>query len=388
MDETLIQDRSGAGTITSVPHEHPHHDDSIRGGVARAIAHDSAARHVSGEAIYIDDVPELPGTLQIYVAMSARAHARLVSLDLSACRAAPGVACVLTAADIPGENDASPVMHDDPVFAVDEVRVCRAVAVRGGGETRCEAARAAAKLAKVEYQDLPALISVDDALAAGADLLAACMRCGSAMPTRPSPARRSASRAASIVGGQDHFYLEGQVAYAIPGEAGDMLVHSSTQHPTEVQHNVAQDPRPSDNAVTVEVRRMGGGFGGKESQPALIAGIAALVAAKTGRPAKLRLDRDDDMEMTGKRHDFRIDYDVGFDEDGVIQGVRFDAGGSLRLFGRPFRGDRRPRHVPRRQRLRPAQRAHPLAPDEDAHRLQHRLPRLRRAAGNGRASSG
>jgi xanthine dehydrogenase large subunit len=126
------------------------------------------------------------------------------------------------------------------------------------------------------------------------------------------------------VGGQDHFYLEGQVAYAIPGEGGDMLVHSSTQHPTEVQHNVAKVLGLNDNAVTVEVRRMGGGFGGKESQPALIAAIAALVAAKTGRAAKLRLDRDDDMVLTGKRHDFRLDYQVGFDPEGRIRGIRYD----------------------------------------------------------------
>ncbi len=117
---------------------------------------------------------------------------------------------------------------------------------------------------------------------------------------------------------------KGQIAYAIPGEGVDMLVHSSTQHPTEVQHTVAKVLDVPDHAVTTEVRRMGGGFGGKESQASLIAAIAALVAAKTGRPAKLRLDRDDDMEMTGKRHDFRIDYDVGFDENGVIQGVRFE----------------------------------------------------------------
>jgi xanthine dehydrogenase large subunit len=322
MDETFIQDRSGAGTITSVPHEPPSHDDKIRGGVARAIAHDSASRHVSGEAIYVDDVPELPGTLQVYAAMSERAHARIVSVDVSASRKAPGVACVLTSDDIPGENDASPVMDDDPVFADGEVHYFGQSLFAVAAET-VEAARAAARLAKVEYADLPAFISVDDALAVGADLLPVHeMHLGDTDAALAKAPRRI--KGSFLIGGQEHFYLEGQVAYVIPGETGDMLVHSSTQHPAEVQHTVAKILGLADNAVTVEVRRMGGAFGGKESQAALIAGIAALVAAKTGRPAKFRLDRDDDMEMTGKRHDFRIDYDVGFDATGVIQGVRFE----------------------------------------------------------------
>ena len=323
MDETLIQSRSGAGTMTSVPHGAPSRADAISGGVHSAIAHDSAARHVSGEAVYIDDIPELPGTLQVYVAMSERAHARLVSLDVSAVRAAPGVVCVLTAADVPGENDASPVAHDDPVFAADIVQYVGQSLFAVAATSPVEA-RAAAKRAKVEYQDLPALISVDDSLAADADLETVprhTMRLGDVDKALAAAPRRI--KGTVHIGGQDHFYLEGQVAYAIPGEGGDMLVYSSTQHPSEVQHTVAKVLGLPDNAVTTEVRRMGGGFGGKESQPALFAAIAALVAARTGRPAKVRLDRDDDMEMTGKRHEFRIDYDVGFDEAGVIRGVRF-----------------------------------------------------------------
>jgi xanthine dehydrogenase large subunit len=324
MNETFLQDRGPSGTITSVPHHKPRHDETISGGVASAVAHDSAARHVSGTAIYVDDIPELPGTLHLYVAMSTRAHAQLVSLDVSAVRNAPGVVAVLTADDIPGENDASPVMHDDPVFAEEKVEYFGQSLFAVAADS-IAAARAAATLAKVEYEDLPALISVDEALAAGFEL-----------PTVPAHAMRLGDVDAALakaqhrikgtvyVGGQDHFYLEGQVAYAIPGEGVDMLVHSSTQHPTEVQHTVAKVLGVPDNAVTVEVRRMGGGFGGKESQASLIAAIAGLAAAKTHRPAKLRLDRDDDMELTGKRHDFRIDYDVGFDERGVIRGVRFD----------------------------------------------------------------
>jgi xanthine dehydrogenase large subunit len=324
MDETRIQDRGAAGTVTSVPHEAATHERAIHGGVRSALAHDSASRHVSGEAVYVDDIPELPGTLHLYVAMSAHAHACILSLDVSAVRRAPGVATVLTAQDIPGENDASPVFHDDPVFAASEVQYVGQSLFAVAAETE-ELARAAAGFAKVEYEELPALISVEDALAANADLAPLPpheMRLGDVdAALAAAPHRLSGTL---HVGGQDHFYLEGQVAYAIPGEGGDMLVHSSTQHPAEVQHNVAKVLGLPDNAVTVEVRRMGGGFGGKESQPALIAAIAALAAAKTRRPAKLRLDRDDDMVLTGKRHDFRIDYDVGFDEGGVIHGVRFD----------------------------------------------------------------
>ncbi len=295
---------------------------TIHGGVNAPLAHDSAARHVAGEAVYVDDMPELPGTLHLYAAMSTRAHARIVALDVSAVRQQAGVACVLTAADIPGVNDASPIVGDDPVFAVDEVQYAGQSLFAVAAET-IEAARAAAAFARIEYQDLPALITVDDALAAGADLLPEqTMRLGDVdAALRRAPHRRSGT---IRMGGQDHFYLEGQIAYAIPGESGDMTVYSSTQHPSEVQHNVAKVLALPDHAVTVEVRRMGGGFGGKESQPSLIAAIAALATQKTGRPAKLRLDRDDDMILTGKRHDFRIDYEVGFDDDGRIAGVRFE----------------------------------------------------------------
>jgi xanthine dehydrogenase large subunit len=322
MDETLLQDRGAAGTIASVPHLPPAPAAAIRGGVHSAVVHDSAALHVAGEAVYVDDLPELPGTLHVYAAMSERAHARLVALDVSAIRRAPGVACVLTAADIPGENDASPVFHDDPVFAEGEVQYAGQSLFAVAAES-AEAARRAAALARVEYEDLPAQISVEDALASGVDVLPPHeMRLGDADAALSGAPHRISGTL--HVGGQDHFYLEGQIAYAVPLEAGDMLVHSSTQHPSEVQHTVAKVLGLPDNAVTVEVRRMGGGFGGKESQPALIAAIAALAAAKAGRPAKLRLDRDDDMVLTGKRHDFRIDYDVGFDGEGRILGVRFD----------------------------------------------------------------
>ena len=336
MDETRIQDRGGAGepslsTLqeTSLPVE----ARAIRGGVAKPVAHDSGAKHVSGAARYGDDEPELPGTLQVYIAMSERAHARLHRMDLFAVCAAPGVAAVLTAADIPGKNDYSPVFGDDPIFPPasgdgqgGEVHYAGQPIFAVAAETLAEA-RAAAKLAIVEYDELPAAISIDAALsfadAAGEDLLPAHeMRLGDAQAALAAAPHRVSGRL--DLGGQDHFYLEGQIATAVPMEDGDMWVRSSTQHPSEVQHNVAKMLGVPDNAVTVEVRRMGGGFGGKESQPALFASVAALVAAKTGRPAKCRLDRDDDMVMTGKRHEMRIDYDIGFTEDGRIVGASFD----------------------------------------------------------------
>ncbi|HSG96299.1 MAG TPA: xanthine dehydrogenase molybdopterin binding subunit, partial [Afifellaceae bacterium] len=295
---------------------------AIAGGVRQALAHDSAVKHVSGAAAYVDDMPELPGTVQVLVGLSERAHARITSLDLDAVRAAPGVVAVLDADDIAGVNDASPVAGDDPVFAESVVDYAGQSVFAVVAETLA-AARAALKLARVGYDAMPAVVTVDEALDADADLLPShTMTLGNADTALVTASHRLAGRI--MVGGQDHFYLEGQIAYAVPGEDGDMIVHSSTQHPSEVQHVVAKVLGLADNAVTVEVRRMGGAFGGKESQPALIAAIAALAAAKTGRPAKLRLDRDDDMVLTGKRHDVRIDYDVGFDESGRIAGVRFD----------------------------------------------------------------
>jgi xanthine dehydrogenase large subunit len=191
MDETLIQDRGAAGTVTSVPHQPAPHDEAIRGGVHRPVPHDSAARHVSGAAVYIDDLPELPGTLHIYVAMSLRAHARIVFMDLSAVRQAPGVRCVLAAADIPGENDASPVFHDDPVFAEDEVQYVGQSLFAVAAET-LDAARAASLLARVEYETCP-LCSPLSRRSPPTRTFCLPIRWRSAMRMRPLPPRRTGS---------------------------------------------------------------------------------------------------------------------------------------------------------------------------------------------------
>ncbi len=293
------------------------------GGIVHAsIAHDSAEKHVAGEAYYIDDLPEPAGLLHIHVGQSTRAHARILRLDLSAVEAAPGVVRVLSASDVPGRNDISPIAGDDPMFPDRTVRYVGQPLFAVAAESLPKA-RAAAALAKVEYEDLPAYLTLEAAKAAG-ELIedSQTMRLGDA-PGAIAAAPHSLSGRLAI-GGQDHFYLEGQVALAVPGEDGDLHVWSSTQNPTETQHLIARCLGERDHAIVVEVRRMGGAFGGKETQSVHYAAIAALAAKITGRPAKCRLDRDDDMVMTGKRHAFVTGWRVGFDDAGKLLGAAFE----------------------------------------------------------------
>jgi xanthine dehydrogenase large subunit len=278
--------------------------------------HDSAHLHVRGAARYVDDDPEPAGLLHLAFGQSSEAHARITAMDLAAVRAADGVVAVFTAADIPGANDVSPVAHDDRLLAEDVViNVCQPLFLVAATSQR--AARAAARLGRIEYEPLPARLTIAAARAAGS-LIEPTQRmaCGDATAALAAAPHRLAG--AFAMGGQDHFYLEGQVATATPGEDGQMHLLSSTQHPSEVQHLVAHLLNLTSSDVTVEVRRMGGAFGGKETQAALFAAAAALVAHKTGRPAKFRCDRDDDMVMTGKRHPFQVAYEVGFDDAGRV----------------------------------------------------------------------
>jgi len=291
------------------------------GPVGSARPHDSAAKHVAGEALYIDDIAEPAGLLHAYLGTSAIAHGRLRSLDLGAVRAAPGVFAVLTAADIPGANDISSThLHDEPVFATEQILFHGQPLFAVVAETR-EQARHAVTLAKADYAEETPLIDIAAAREAGSRLVTAPLkleRGGVAAALTESPRRLKGSM---TIGGQEHFYLEGQVALAIPGEDEDMAVLVSTQHPSEVQHMVAAVLGVGSHAVTVEVRRMGGGFGGKETQANLFACVAALCARKLKRPVKLRPDRDDDMAITGKRHDFVCDYEIGFDDEGRVHAV-------------------------------------------------------------------
>ena len=294
---------------------------TIAGGAGRAVPHDSAHLHVTGAATYTDDLPEPRDLLHLAVGMSQVPHARIRSLDLGAVRTAAGVVAVMTAEDIPGENNCGPVVHDDPIFAPGLVQYA-GQAIFAVAATSVTAARKAARLARISYESLEPIL----------DPLTAVEKQSFVLPTetiRRGDSRKAIDGAAHRLsgrlhlGGQDQFYLEGQIAMALPREDGDLFLYSSTQHPGEVQHLVAAAIGKHSKDVVVECRRMGGAFGGKESQPALIACIAALMCARTGRPCKLRLDRDDDMIMTGKRHDFVIDYEVGFDDTGRIEGVEF-----------------------------------------------------------------
>ncbi len=294
----------------------------IDGGVASDEKHDSARKHVSGEAIYIDDMAEPAGTLHACLGLSEVAHGAITGFDLSDVRAAPGVVAVLTANDVPGDNDMSPTgLHDEPILADGRVQFFGQPVFAVIAETR-EAARRACRLAKIDYAEEPALIDVADA-ADDAKLVTAPLKLERGDSAAAITAAPYTIRGQMRVGGQDHFYLEGQIAFALPGEDGDVTVFSSTQHPSEVQHMVAHALGVPSHAVTIEVRRMGGGFGGKETQANLFATVAAIAAKKLNRPVKLRPDRDDDMTATGKRHDFLIDYTVGFDDEGGILGVDF-----------------------------------------------------------------
>jgi xanthine dehydrogenase large subunit len=294
--------------------------ERIAGGVHAARAHDSAVKHVTGEARYIDDLPEPAGLLHVALGLGAKAHARLARVDLSPVRAAAGVVSVLTAADVPGSNDVSPTHKEDEPLLADGLVEYAGQPIFAVAATTPETARRAARLAAIDYEPLPAVLDLEAARAAGR-LVAEPMtlRRGDARQAIDAAPHRLRGR--MRIGGQEHFYLEGQIALAVPGEDDEVLVFASTQHPSEVQHMAAKVLGVPSNAVTVEVRRMGGAFGGKETQGNLFACIAALVAKKTGRAAKLRPDRDDDMLITGKRHDFAVDYEVGFDADGRIRGV-------------------------------------------------------------------
>lgn len=295
---------------------------TISGSAGSALRHDSGHKHVSGEANYIDDIPAPPDLLHVHIAQSSVAHAVIKKLDLNRVRAAPGVVAVLTAADIPGHNDVSPVAGDDPMFANELIEYWGQSLFAVAAQS-LEQARDAAALAEIVTEERPAILSIDDAMEARSFLQEPyTMARGDAEAAIASAPEQLNGRIR--IGGQEHFYLEGQAALALPGEDEDVTVYSSTQHPTEIQHKVAHVLGISNHAVTIEIRRMGGAFGGKESQGNLPACVAALTAKLTGRPAKVVYDRDDDMMITGKRHDFRIDYRVGFDTDGRISGIEFD----------------------------------------------------------------
>ncbi len=295
----------------------------------QSVPHESGHLHVTGEARYTDDVTR--GMLETFIVTSPHARARILRRDVSAAQAMPGIRAVLLAEDVPGINDVGPVRHDEPLLARDEVLYHGHPVALVVGDTLAQCRAAAAKVV-VDYEASPALLTVRDAIAresfhTGANVI---QRGDATAALATAPMRLSGE---IEIGGQDHFYLETQAAWAKPGET--MFVCSSTQHPSEVQMAVAYNLNLRFNEVVVEIPRMGGGFGGKETQAAGPAVLAALAAMKTGEPVRVRYDRDADMAITGKRHPFLARYEAGFAEDGTILAVKAelwaDGGWSLDL---------------------------------------------------------
>ena len=299
---------------------------SLQTGVGKSLPHDSAKLHVTGEALYIDDRLEFPNQLHLYARTSEHAHARIKRLNLDPVKAMPGVVRVITVDDVPGDADIGPIMGGDPILTNSLVEYV-GQPIFAVAATSLEAARTAAMAAEIEYEVLEPVLDVEKAL-------------NDRHFVRPSHALRRGDAAQALanapqrlqgklhIGGQEHFYLETQICSVMPTEDGGMLVHSSTQNPTEIQKLVASVLDISLNKVVVDTRRMGGGFGGKETQAASPACLSALAAHLTKRPVKMRLPRREDMMMTGKRHPFFIQYDVGFDNQGVIQGLRMELAGN------------------------------------------------------------
>jgi xanthine dehydrogenase large subunit len=293
----------------------------IRGGVHEKQPHESGHKHVSGSAEYIDDIPEPSDTLHAYLGLSQRAHAEILSIDFEEVRACAGVIGVLTVEDIPGHNDVSPAgKHDDPVFAIGKVEFHGQPIFAVIAETR-QIARQAATKVKIEYRELDHVIDVLEAEKANYPLVIDPLKLERGDIASALASAKNRLSGEMRIGGQDHFYLEGHIAFAIPGEDDEVTVFSSTQHPSETQHMVGHVLGVPSNAVTVNVRRMGGGFGGKETQANLFAAVAAIAAKKYRRAVKIRPDRDDDMVATGKRHDFHVAYELGFDDAGRIEAV-------------------------------------------------------------------
>ncbi|WP_380178795.1 xanthine dehydrogenase molybdopterin binding subunit [Kalamiella sp. sgz302252] len=298
----------------------------IRNGVGKSNKHESAEKHVSGEAIYIDDKLELPGMLHLCPRLSEHAHARILSVNTEPCYAIPGVVSVLTWQSVPGEGDIGPLEPGDPLLAKERVDYAGQVILAVAAETP-QAARQAAEAAIIEYEVLTPVLDVKEALEKALFV------------QQPHIHQRGDAQAALKravhrlqgefhIGGQEHFYLETQIALVVPGEDRSLQVFSSTQNPTEVQKLVASVMGITMNKVTIDMRRMGGGFGGKETQAAGVACLCAVAAQQTGRPVKMRLARSDDMRITGKRHPFYVRYDVGVDSEGRFSGVKIDLAGN------------------------------------------------------------
>ena len=289
---------------------------------AESSAHESAHKHVTGEAIYVDDVAQSQTLLEVWPVCSPHAHAKILRRDASAALAMPGISAVLLAEDVPGLNDVGAVRHDEILLADSEVFYHGHIVALVVGETQ-ELCRAAAAKVIVEYEPLPPIFTIEEAIEAGSfHSDPHFIRRGdvsSALAGAPNTLEGDLS-----LGGQDHFYLETNAAWAETGEDGTVFISSSTQHPSEVQHIVAHLLDLPMHSVVVECPRMGGGFGGKETQAAILASLAALAATKTGRKVRVRFNRDQDMMITGKRHPFLGKFRIGFDDDGMLLAAKIN----------------------------------------------------------------
>ena len=328
-DVPVSRDAGSSGTPPTAPEDvggaspaHARHAVADAQACGTSPPHESARAQLLGLAPYVDDLPEPRGTLHAAPILSPIAHGRLNGIDATAALAMPGVRALITAADIPGDPVLATFVHDEPVFVKDVVQHVGQVVGLIVADT-VQAARHAARQVQLDIAPLPPILTIEQAMAAQSFVLpTVTVARGDAAGALARAPHRLRGRCA--VGGQEHFYLEGQIALAVPGEQQQWHIHSSTQHPGEVQHWVAHALGIASHRVTVEYRRMGGGFGGKETQAGHMAVWAALAALKTKAPVKLRLDRDDDFMITGKRHPFAYDYDVGFDGDGRITGLTLD----------------------------------------------------------------
>ncbi|MBW4035329.1 MAG: xanthine dehydrogenase molybdopterin binding subunit [Proteobacteria bacterium] len=328
MNQDFSPDRAACGFARDIPLVLDAGEAAaLRAGarVGISAAHESAHLHVAGAAPYVDDVPEAAGTLHAALAPSPVASGVLRSIDRAALLAMPGVVAVLTAADIPGANDCGPVIHDDPILADGTLRYRGQPVALIVATARDLARQAAARIGPcLDIEPATPVLTAREAYARGDALLPPASLIRESAPGALAAALAAAPHRLGgqfSLGGQEQFYLEGQIAYALPTENQGLRVLCSTQHPSEMQHLIAHALGWRSHQVLVECRRMGGGFGGKESQSGLFACCASIAAARLGRPVKLRLDRDDDFIMTGRRHPFEYDYDVAFDDDGRITGI-------------------------------------------------------------------
>ncbi|QFI38435.1 xanthine dehydrogenase molybdopterin binding subunit [Moritella marina ATCC 15381] len=296
---------------------------SIKTGVGKNVKHDSAGIQVTGEAVYVDDRLEYPNQLHVYVRMSDVAHANITKIDLTPCYDFEGVELAIQAKDVPGELDIGAILPGDPLLADGKVEYL-GQAVIAVAASSMEIARQAAQAAIIEYEELPAILCVEEALAKQSFVTESHQQKRGNSVAALSAAKHILEGSIHI-GGQEHFYLETQAASVMPTEDGGMIVYASTQNPTEVQKLVAEVIGVPMHKVVIDMRRMGGGFGGKETQAAGPACLCAVFAKLTGRPTKIRLPRVEDMMMTGKRHPFFNQYKVGFNDDGQINGIEIIA---------------------------------------------------------------